>query len=91
MGRDRQGAGLSPCCWPHGFGVVVGVLPLPHHVSLVPRFPFQRGGEGEDSPCNETQDVSAAVVQVSTGPSMGDAFVPSTSFIFLFPTWSSQG
>lgn len=27
-------------------------------MSLVPRFPLQLGGEGEESPCDETQDVS---------------------------------
>lgn len=64
---------------------------------MPPRCPlslnFLFSGEGGEPPCHETQDVSAAaaVVRVSTGPSMGAAFVPSTSFIFLFPARSSRG
>lgn len=86
MGREQ---GCPHAAWPHGFGVGMGMLLLPsHRVSLVPRFPLQQGGEAEESPCHETQDVSAAAaaVQASTGPLHGgDAFVPSTSFIFPFP------
>lgn len=33
----------------------------------------------------------AAVLQVGAGPSMGDAFVPGISFIFLFPARRGQG
>lgn len=72
----RAGPGREQGC--HGFGVW-GCSSCPHHVSLVPQFPLQLGGEGEESPCDETQDVSAAaaVVQVSTGPSWGTPLFPA--------------
>lgn len=38
-----------------------------------------------------TSALEAAVLQVGAGPLMGDAFVPSASFIFLFSAHSGQG
>ena len=40
---------------------------------------------------SRTSALEAAVLQVGAGPSMGDAFVPSASFIFLFSVQRGQG
>lgn len=40
---------------------------------------------------SRTSALEAAVLQVSAGPSMGDAFIPGASFIFLFSAQRGQG